>query len=403
LPAPVAADRPLRRLVVPAFLPAAVFGIGQGAAAPLVALSARELGGSVAAAGAVVALLGLGQVLGDLPAGRIVARVGERSAVLLGSAVGLVGVALSFVATSVPVLGLGVGLFGTASAVWGLARQSYVVDAVPEAMRARALSAMAGLSRLGFLLGPFLGAAVVHLVGTRGGFLVQLVAVVAAGALMAALPRLEHPPDAAGGRGRGRTGASLRAVVTAHSRVLRTLGAGALLMGAARASRTAVLPLWADHIGLDAVTTSMLFGIGAAVDVALSYPAGRWMDRRGRRGVAVVSLLVFAAAHVALPLTAGAVTLGVVAVLMGVGNGLSNGVIMTLGADAAPVDARAEFLGAWRLCHDLGMLAGPAAIAMVSAAAALGAAALAMGAVAGVGAAAMARWVPRRPPRPRAI
>ena len=75
--------------------------------------------------------------------------------------------------------------------MWGLARQSYVIDAVPAAMRARALSAMAGLSRLGFLLGPFLGAAVVHLVGTRGGFLVQLVAVVASGALMAALPRLE--------------------------------------------------------------------------------------------------------------------------------------------------------------------------------------------------------------------
>ncbi|WP_433283708.1 MFS transporter [Pseudonocardia sp. CA-142604] len=399
-PTPATADRPLRRLVVPAFLPAAVFGIGQGAAAPVVALSARELGGSVAAAGVIVALLGLGQVLGDLPAGRIVARLGERNAVLLGSAVGLIGVALSLVAPSVVLLGVGVGLFGVASAVWGLARQSYVIDAVPEAMRARALSAMAGLSRLGFLLGPFLGAAVVHVVGTRGGFLVQLVAVVASGALMAGLPRLELGPDEPGGRGR-RPGISLRTVVTTHSRVLRTLGAGALLMGAARASRTAVLPLWADHIGLDAVSTSLLFGIGAAVDVALSYPAGRLMDRRGRRGVAVASLLAFAAAHVALPLATTAVTLGAVTLLMGVGNGLSNGVIMTLGADAAPADARAEFLGAWRLCHDLGMLAGPAAIAVVSAAAALGAAALSMGGLAAVGAGVMARWVPKRLPGPR--
>src|ERR1700754_1020892 len=267
-------------------------------------------------------------------------------------------------------------------------------------MRARALSAMAGLSRLGFLLGPFLGAAVVHFVGTRGGFLVQLVAVVASGALMAGLPRLEHGPDEPGGRGR-RPGISLRTVVTTHSRVLRTLGVGALLMGAARASRTAVLPLWADHIGLDAVSTSLLFGIGAAIDVALSYPAGRLMDRRGRRGVAVASLLVFAAAHVALPLATTAVTLGAVTLLMGVGNGLSNGVIMTLGADSAPADARAEFLGAWRLCHDLGMLAGPAAIAVVSAAAALGAAALSMGGLAAVGAGVMARWVPKRLPGPR--
>jgi MFS family permease len=113
---------PLRRLAVPVLLPAAVFGIGNGAAVPVVALQARELGASVGGAGLIVALLGLGMVLGDLPAGRIVARIGERAAVLLGSAVGAVGVALSLVSWTPVVFGIGVGMYGVASAVWALAR-----------------------------------------------------------------------------------------------------------------------------------------------------------------------------------------------------------------------------------------------------------------------------------------
>jgi MFS family permease len=380
----------LRRLAVPVLLPAAVFGIGQGAAVPVVALQARELGASVGAAGLIVALLGLGLVLGDLPAGRIVARIGERSAVLLGSAVGAVGVTLSLLSWTPVVLGIGVGLYGVANAVWALARQAYVVETVPIALRARALSAIAGLNRLGTLIGPFLGAAVVHLLGPRGGFLVELVAIVVAGALMAAMPAVDADRRSA------RPAQTLRSVLVTHRRVLRTLGTGALVMGAARASRNAVLPLWADHIGLDAVTTSLLFGVGAAVDVALSYPAGRWMDLRGRRPVAVGSLVAFAAAHVALPFTGGVITLGAVAMLMGVANGLSNGLIMTLGADAAPSDGRAEFLGAFRLCHDVGTLTGPLLLAAVTAAATLGVGAVTLGGLSALGATGMARWVPHR-------
>jgi MFS family permease len=380
----------LRRLAVPVFLPAAVFGVGQGAAVPVVALQARELGASVGGAGAIVALLGLGMVLGDLPAGRVIARIGERSAVLLGSGIGAVGAALCLLSWTPVVLGIGVGMYGVASAVWALARQAYIIETVPPALRARALSALAGLNRLGMLIGPFLGAAVVYALGPRGGFLVELVAVVVAGALMATMPGVESD--------RHRTGPTqkLRSVLVTHRKVLRTLGVNALIIGASRASRTAVLPLWADHIGLDATTTSLLFGVGAAVDVALSYPAGRWMDLHGRRPVAVGSLVAFAAAHVALPLTGGVVALGAVAALMGVANGLSNGLIMTLGADAAPSDGRAEFLGAFRLCHDLGGLAGPLVLAAVAAVATLGAGSVVLGAVSALGAAGMARWVPRK-------
>lgn len=51
-------------------------------------------------------------------------------------------------------------LLGLAQAVWGLARQSYLTAVVPFGQRARAISTMAGMSRLGFFVGPFVTAAI---------------------------------------------------------------------------------------------------------------------------------------------------------------------------------------------------------------------------------------------------
>ena len=65
------------------------------------------------------------------------------------------------------------------------------------------------------------------------------------------------------GRARGRSAAAagtparappptLRAIAAGHATIFLTVGVGALLVSAVRASRQAVVPLWADHIGLDA-------------------------------------------------------------------------------------------------------------------------------------------------------
>ncbi|ELB92892.1 major facilitator transporter [Rhodococcus wratislaviensis IFP 2016] len=171
-------------------------------------------------------------------------------------------------------------------------------------------------------------------------------------------------------------------------------------MGAARASREAVLPLWAAHLGLDAAQVSLVFGVGAAVDLLCSYPAGHFMDRYGRRFIAVPSLLVIGASYLALPFSHDLLSIGVVAVLMGIGNGLGNGVIMTLGADISPPATRAEFLAAWRLTHDTGMFAGPFGVGTLAAVVPLGAAVAAIGAAALVGAGLLFRFIPVYSPWP---
>ncbi|MFQ6395824.1 MFS transporter [Nocardia sp. KC 131] len=392
---PVAADS-FRPLVFSVYVPTLARGIGMGAGAPVMTLTALDLGASTAVAGLAVALVGLGQVLGDIPAGQLVAKVGERTSIIGGTAVGIVGVLVCLLAPNIPMLCAGLLIIGLSNAVWGLARMTYLAEAIPLERRARVMSLFGGSMRLGFFIGPFLGAVAILGLGTRGGFVVELVAFVIAGVLMVRLP-------VPGTGTRGEVSAapmSLVAVVRRHRRVLSTLGAGVLLLGVARASRDAILPLWADHIGMSAATASLIFGVGAALEVVFAYPAGHVMDRFGRGYIAVPALAILAIAYLAVPLTHSAQTLGVVAVVMGIGNGISNGLIMVLGADVAPAAIRAEFLAAWRLDHDAGAFAGPLLIGVLATAAPLAVSVLTIGAISALGAMVMGRYIPEHVPWP---
>ncbi|MEV4626900.1 MFS transporter [Micromonospora sp. NPDC049523] len=381
----------IRSLGPTVYLPTVIYSLGQGAVAPVVVLSGTALGASASAASVLVGLIGVGQIVGAVPAGALIARIGERPAMVWSTALVIPALLACVFATSVWTLGVAVAGIGLVGAVWGVARQAYVTEVVPYELRARALSTLGGAGRIGAFVGPFVGAAAMTVVGTDGAYWVHVVAATVAVTVLLVLPAL--PVD----RAPGTSPAKVRtlAVVRDNLAVLRTLGLGVLLVGAMRASRQTVIPLWGAHLDLDPATLSLVFGASGAVDMLLFYPAGRAMDRWGRRVVAIPSMFLLGLAHALLPLATTVVGLAAVAMLMGLGNGLSSGLIMTLGADVSPAAGRAQFLGAWRLCADLGNGGGPLLIAAVLTIGPLTAAVLTM---AGVGAAAVAvlhRWTPR--------
>ncbi|WP_407659762.1 MFS transporter [Kineococcus indalonis] len=373
-----------------------MFSTSQGAVLPVLPLTARDVGAPVAAAALVVALLGVGQVAAALPAGALTARAGERRAMLVAGAVSAAALAGAALARSVAVLALCALALGLAVGVWGLARQSYLTAAAPVHVRARALSTLGGVGRIGLFAGPFAGAGGSALLGPAGPYAVAGLAVLAAVVVVLALP--DPPPHEDGPAGTGPR-AGVLAVAREHARLLATLGAAGLAVQAVRQARQTVLPLWCAQTGLDATATSLVVGLSGAVDTALSYPAGAVMDRVGRRAVGVPSMLVLGAAHALLPLahTAGGVAL--VGALMGLGNGMGAGLVMTLGADAAPPGRRAQFLGAWRLVTDSGVAAGPVLVGALAGAAGLAVAGGGVALLALAAAAGLAAWVPRERPR----
>jgi MFS family permease len=391
----------LRGIAVPAFGPALLFSIGQGAILPVVALSARELGASVAVAALIVTLMGLGSWFFNLPASMITLKFGERWSIVGAAAAGalaLLAAGMSLViGNGLWLLAVAMAVVGMSAAVFSLARQKYLTEAVPVEFRARALSTLGGVSRIGTFIGPFIGAAAMAFVGISGAYWVGVAGMAAAAVLAVTVPDLVAEDGHSAQTGPEPT---LRGVAVSHAGVFLTAGMGILLLSALRASRQVVIPLWADHLGLDPTHASLVYGLSGAIDMLVFYPAGKVMDRRGRQWVAIPSTLIMGVALVLIPLTGGFTSLLLAALLIGFGNGISSGLVMTLGADFSPSRGRGQFLGLWRFMADAGSTGGPVLLSAVTAAASLGAGVTATGvlgfAAAGVFAVVLPRLKHRR-------
>ena len=386
------ADFRLRDIAVAAYGPSAVSAIGYGAIMPVLALQARALGADVSTAAFVVALWPLGMLATSLPAGAVVARLGERTTLLIAGLVDAVAMVAAALATTVLQLGLCVAVSGAAWTAFLIARQGYLIEAVPLHWRARAMSLLGGTFRVGVLVGPMIGALLISLADIRAAFLLA-----AATSLGAALLALVMPDLGAESRTAQREAghASVRSVLSAHRQTLLTLGVAVIVIGASRSIRASLLPLWADGVGISASTTSLIFAVAAFIDVLFFFPGGWLMDRHGRALVAVPVVLSVAVACFALPLTATAAGVTAVMVLIAVGNGLGSGIVMTLGADTAPDLGRAQYLGGWRLCGDIGNSGGPLMVSAVAAAAPLAAACLVLGALGLLGTGWVGYWTHR--------
>ncbi len=393
---------PLRRIAVAVYGPSVLFGVAEGAILPVVALSVRELGGSVALAALVVTLIGIGSLLSNIPASYIASRWGERKALVGASLLGAAAMAVCGLGHSILTFSAGAFMVGMAGAVFSLARQSYIAVVVPFRYRARALSTLGGVMRIGLFIGPFGGAAVIPWLGIAGAYATGVAAMLAGAWLAwrtAELPPVEAAQPVAASPSPGasavRPPGSLRAVGANYLRVFATVGVGVVLVSAVRASRQAVLPLWAEQIGLDAATTSLIYGCASGIDMLAFYPAGKVMDVRGRVWVAVPSMLLMGVAFALMPFTHAMATLLGASLLLGLGNGIGSGMVMTLGADYSPAIGRAHFLGLWRLMSDIGSTGGPALLSAVTALLSLAAGIWMTAALAILAAALLAWWVPR--------
>ena len=413
--ASAARTREALRDAVQIYAPSTVYAVGLGAMTPALAVAALALGLDAARAAAVVLLVGLGSLVANGPASALAARAGERVTMVVSAGLGTVGAGLAWATTAGVSSGpsaAGVAepgrlaLFlaavlavGMAGAGFNLARQAYLAVAVPATHRARAMSTLGGTVRIGTFLGPFLGAAAQAPLGLDGAFAAAAAAMAVGALLCLRIRDLPVPAsDPAAGEEPGPAGRPrLRDVARARRGALLTAGFGVVAVSAARAARNAVIPLWATHLGLDAATASLVFGLAGAADLLLFYPSGRLMDRFGRRAVAVPCLTLLGAGFLAISLTREPTAFAAAAVLLGIGNGFGAGIVMTLGADHSPPNARAPFLGLWRSMSDAGMLAGPLLLSGVTAAAGLAVGVGSLAVICGVGAVVFAAVLPRGP------
>ncbi|MFB3817920.1 MAG: MFS transporter [Candidatus Methylomirabilales bacterium] len=389
----------LRSLALSVYLPTFLFSVGQGAVLPVVPLFALELGASVAAAGAVVGMRGLGLMLFDVPSGMAVSRFGDKGAMIVGTAmVGVVAIGASM-SGSASVLAVLMLIMGGGWSFWQLARLAYVTDVTPIRQRGRALSLVGGVHRAGLFVGPILGGFLGKYWGLHAVFYAQAVMGMVAAAMMFLVVRQSSTAEHLGGHG---VAGRLLATVVTHREVFLTAGGAITTLQIVRQGQVVFLPLWGNGIGLDVAQIGVVFGIASLLDAGLFYPVGYVMDRWGRKWASVPSLLTISLGLLILPATWEIYGYTLAAMLMGLGHGLGTGIVMTLGADFAPPGRRGEFLGVWRLVTDAGNAGGPLVVSVIAGVASLGVASLATAGLGILGALLMWRLVPEtlvRPPR----
>jgi MFS family permease len=352
-------------LILPYYLPSLILSISWGILAPVLPLYAKGLGANYGMVGLVLAGEGLGLLLGDVPGGVLMRRLGHKRTMLLGLVcVILATSSLSWAPTVWVALSLRI-VSGFGHALFGVTQHAYIASVASTGGRGRAIALHGGVMRIGSFIGPMVGGAFAAVAGLRPTFLLfggtSLVALTAL-MIFVRLPMSSAQRDA-----EGAAPVSLRAMIRSRYRILAAAGLGQLLAQTIRNGRSAILPLYAaDVVGLDVSQIGLVVSLASAIDMSLFYPAGWIMDNLGRKCAIVPSFLLQALGMFLLPFAHSFGTLLAAAGLIAFGNGIGSGSMMTLGADLAPKEARGEFLGVWRLIGDVGHSGGPILVGQVA-------------------------------------
>lgn len=321
-----------------------------GAIIPLLPTFADQYDLTKLEAGLLLAAYGGGALLGGIPGGILVGRVGPKRGVVAGLAV-LALSSLAFALAGGP-LALGIARFvqGFGSATTWAGALAWVSVSVPRERRGQALGTVFGLAVFGFIVGPLFGG-IAELVGIRPAF--AAISFVAAGltAVVAFAAAPERERQLAGAVAR-----ALRDRAFVGGLWLNTLPA--VFFG----TLDVLVPLRLDDAGYGALAIALVFVTAGIFEVAVNPVVGRLSDIHGR----LLPIRVFLAASVVVTAAIAFATPPLLVAALVVAASIAFGGFYT--PSMALVADRAEFaglaqgigFGVMNSSWALGALAGPA-------------------------------------------
>ncbi len=362
---PHKAVRVLRNpIVIPIYFPTMLFGIALGMVKPLMPLYAADFDISYALIGVVVGSEALGTMLTDVPAGILLRRFTDKQVMLAGLGLVVAGMLMLYLAPSVIVAIIFLFMFGCGRALFNVSRHMFLSERVTQGRRGRTIAVFGGMMRLGYAFGPVIGGYVAERMGLRAPFLlvsafallgIIVISLLLKGSRHSAAPRSKED------------GHAVVETLRENSPLLARAGTGVLFGQAIRAGRSVIVPLYAaDVLGLGPEAIGLIVSASWLLDMLLFFPAGWIMDKHGRKHAIVPSFFLQATGIALIPFTQGFEGLLLATALVGIGNGISSGSMMTVGADLAPARTRGEFLGIWRLIGDSGGTLAPLIIGFVA-------------------------------------
>ncbi len=355
----------LRALLFSLYVPAIMVTLGNGILVPILPLYAAGFEISYGLIGLILAAEALGTLLADVPTGMIQKRLGNKQVMIMGFIVSIVSVLLLFTAQSIWVVFLLRLLSGVGKAMYGVSMHIYIANNVDLFQRGKAIAMYGGTNRLGGFIGPAIGGVVAAAFGIRAPFIV--VGLVGFIGLLFIIFYTENTKGKQKNDEAEHHDLKILDVLKTHYRILASAGTAQIFGQMIRAGRVVVIPLFAaDILGLSVDQIGFIVSLSVLVDFSLFLVAGWLMDTYGRKFAIVPCFAIQAFGMALVPLTTSFLGLVFATVLIGFGNGLGSGTMMTLGADLSPDESRGEFLGVWRLIGDVGFTGGPLVVGAVA-------------------------------------
>ena len=363
----------IRRLLLPIYVPSLLVQTGVGMLLTVLPLYLRDEV-SITMVGVLIAAGGVGGMLSQVPAGILLSRTSERPVMI--AALVLLAVSTAFVGMT----GLAIVLvvlrlaWGVGSTGWLLSRQTLMTRAAPPYARGRAMSLFGGTQRVGVLTGAVLGGYLLDSTGSGPTFMA-----VAAITLTGALPLVFDKNPVTSSAPLAKEQLSMAKAVGAHRQLLLVAGTGQITIIAVRTGRHVLLPLVGAGLGLNATEVGFLVGIGSFADLILFPLAGWIMDAYGRLFAIVPGFCLLGVGLLLLSMADGYTGVAVAATVIGLGNSIGAGTMLTMASDLAPATGASQFLGALGTIREAGKVAGPILVGRLADIAGLPTAAAALG------------------------
>lgn len=345
-------------LVFPVYLPSFLLAFGSGILIPTLPLYAQSFGLSFSAVGLVIAASSIGTVIGDVPAGMLLERVGRKTGMVAGiSIVVLSMLGVGFAHTGIELI-IYRGISGIGMALWNISRHTYITDVIVVQSRGRALAVFGGINRIGSFASPAIGG----LLGAAFGLHVPMF--ISAGlallVLVVVIRFIGETRQDRHGPSHHEPWRRIKDLARQHAHTFLTAGSAQVFAQMIRGGRRLLVPLYgASVLGLDVASVGVIITMSSAIDMTLFPAAGYIMDRFGRKYASVPSFLIMGIGMALIPFSSSFTGLLIATLVIGFGNGLGSGCMMTLGADLAPLEDTGQFLGLWRFIGDAGGVGGP--------------------------------------------
>jgi MFS family permease len=351
-------SRQIQLAVLQIYLPSLIMALGFGMIVPAIPLLGKTFGVSMGFAAQVVTVQVIGRSVSWIPAGLLLDRIGIRLGMITGALIAVISAIITAFAPAFWIILFAQCFSSFGLNLWMVGRELAAIDLVKVDQRGRQMSALFGIRASGTALGPAIGGVILDTYGFQSIFLIYagmaLVVLIISATIRDARRHSSRPPETVLGFTRlSQINPYFRftyiiLILATFSAMLRTQVLNSML------------PIYVvNELGYSATKTGFMFFIIGIVTIGMILPAGFISDKIGRKWATVPPALFAGIAFVAYPLVKEMPELLVLAVMLGIANGMALGSMTTYTYDIVPVHSRAQLQAMRRTIGEMGAFTGP--------------------------------------------